>query len=190
MTTADGNRTITITGSVRNSYEENRNNSRAARPSYVYSDKRYVITATATDGSSTTGSGNTTDDTFSIPLTLGKVWTITVKLEKKETDANNNITYVKVMDGSYTFPAALTEVNTGISIEIRPCITANGTGKIDLDFATPPGDLYDSVTAEPISDEQKAVWNATVTTSASGITMKPDRMVNHVSCPAAFTRSR
>ena len=80
------NRTITVTGTIHNPYEQPRNQSRSAKPSYDYPDKQYVVTATATDGSSTTGNGNTTDNTFAIPLSLGKTWTINVQLLKKETD--------------------------------------------------------------------------------------------------------
>lgn len=163
----EGHRTITVTGTIRNPYEQPRNQSRSAIPSYDYSDKKYVVTAKAQgETNPVSGTADTTNNTFSIPLELGKIWTINVQLQKKET---GDSAYVKVMEGTYTFTQALTEVNAGISIEIRPTITESGTGKIALEFATPTDELYDSVAAEPVSAEQKDVWSTHVTTSATGI---------------------
>ncbi len=169
----DGNRTVTITGTISNPYEQARNNSRSAMPSYAYSDKKYVVTATASDGSGTvSGTGNTTDNTFAIPLSLGKTWTINVQLLKKETDntgGTGDTDYVKVMEGSYSFTEALTELVSGINIEIKPSITSDGTGNIALVFAAPTDQLCDRVDAEPVSEEQKALWNAAFPFDENGI---------------------
>nr|MCR4714298.1 hypothetical protein [Treponemataceae bacterium] len=163
------NRTITVTGTIRNPYEQPRNQSRSALPSYDYpdTDKQYVVTATAPGVSGTvSGTADTTNNTFSIPLELGKIWTIKVELQKKETGDSD---YVKVMEGSYTFPAALTEVNTEISIEINPCITAGKTGAIALYFAPAEG-LYDTVSVEIGNVAQRTAWNtASPSVNAGGI---------------------
>ena len=159
---SEGNRTIVVTGAIRNPYDQSRSAGRSAMPSHAYSNKQYVVTATA-DGASATGSAS--NNTFSIPLSIGKKWTITVELQKKETGDSD---YVKVMEGSFTFSEPLSEVTSGITIEIKP--TISGTGNIDLYF-TPVGDtvIYDSVTAEPVSTTQKTEWSEHVTTSTTGI---------------------
>ncbi|MBO4704413.1 MAG: hypothetical protein J5647_01605, partial [Spirochaetaceae bacterium] len=159
----ESNRTITVTGRIHNPYET-RSAGRSAMPSHAYTNKQYIVTATAPDVTEPV-SVTTTSPSFSIPLTLGKIWTITVELQKKEASDTN---YVKVMDGSYTFSQPLSEVTSDITIEIKPKTIR--TGNIDLNF-TPVGDtvIYDSVTAEPVSTEQKTEWSTHVTTSANGI---------------------
>ena len=153
-----------VTGAIRNPYDQSRSVGRSAIPSYAGLDKRYVVTATA-DGVTINGTGNTTNNTFSIPLSIGKKWTITVELQKKESGDSD---YVKVMEGSFTFSEPLSEVTSGITIEIKP--TISGIGNIDLTF-TPVGDtvIYDSVAAEPVSTTQKTEWSAHVTASTTGI---------------------
>ncbi|MBO4507310.1 MAG: SUMF1/EgtB/PvdO family nonheme iron enzyme [Spirochaetaceae bacterium] len=161
---SEGSRTITVTGKINNPYET-RSAGRSAMPSYDYSDKQYVVTAKADNDPDSEVDGTVRNDKFSIPLTLGKTWKITVELQKKETGDTD---YVTVMDGSYTFTEPLSEITAGITIEIKP--KTIGTGNIELSF-TAVGDtvLYDSVRAEPVSTEQKTEWNAHVTTGTNGI---------------------
>ena len=166
----DEERTITLSGSVVNRYLQNNIQSRSAQPEYEWSDTNYIITATAPGVSGTrNGTPSATGDTFSIPLTLGKVWTINVQMQKKE---NDDTDYVTVFTGTYTFDHALTEsdLSTSIVIVLYPSMSADKTGKIELSLGTEDAELYDSVTIEPLDSAQQTIWNAAITTNTNGTT--------------------
>jgi len=152
---------VTITGFIRNPYEEAETGSRAALPTSSFNDKRYIVTATA-PGVSGEVSGTVNASVFSIPLSLGKEWTINVEMEKKEEGDDE---YKLVMTASGGFGHALTEadVTTPLTLVLEPLISPEGEGKINLSFSAETDGLYDDVSIEIDDAAKRAVWNAAVT---------------------------
>ncbi len=169
------NKVVTITGSFRHDAQfvvPNTENSlsRSALPTFAYSDyddDDYYVTATA-DGVSTPISGavSASEKTFSIQLTLGKAWAITLGLKNPEDKI--------ILKGTYTFDHTLTEsdiANQIPQIVLKPSMTENGTGNIHLDYTGNTAGLYDRVSVSLYDSAQETAWNEqTVTWNTARIT--------------------
>ncbi len=148
---------ITLTGSVSNPQTQAgaQDSLRMALPTASYSDTRYYVTATPSDGSgSVSGNVNSTNHTFTIALSLGKVWTIKLGMQKREsTDAD----YKTVLEGTYTFDHALTASDAANPISIVLAPLSTGTGNIDLDINIST-DLCDSFSVGVLSEPVAGEW--------------------------------
>ncbi|MCR4939254.1 MAG: hypothetical protein K5930_03980 [Treponemataceae bacterium] len=129
--------------------------SRAAKPTFSYDDTRYFVSATAEGVSTAQGDVDASEKTFTIPLSLGHAWSITLEAS----DAQNDETILKA---TYTFDHNLTEsdVSTPITLILEPM--TDGTGKIELAFDDDNG-LYDDVSVEFLNPTEADAWNAEVT---------------------------
>ncbi|MCR4714049.1 MAG: hypothetical protein K5751_06665, partial [Treponemataceae bacterium] len=92
-------------------------------------------------------------------------------MQKKE---DGDADYKTVMQTSYTINHALTEtdVTTPLTLELKPLMTENGTGKIELSFSSSPTGLYDNVSVEIGNVTQRTAWDDAVLVGTSGISMK------------------
>ena len=167
-------RIVTLTGTIQIPEEYARlvtsDDSRAALPTVPETNTKYFITATAPGVTGEVpGTVNATDKTFSIPLSLGHVWTITLELKQKAANApDEDASYTTVLLKT-THNIDLTEsyVSSPLTLVLMP--QQAGTGKIGLSFATVDG-LYDSVSVELLDEAEKTAWNAShPTVDTSGI---------------------
>ena len=142
---------------------------RSAIPSFTYSNKSYYVTATAPGytGTPVVGDVDSQHGTFSIPLTLGYRWTIELGMQKKDDGEEE---FVTVFKGTYSYTQPLTEadVSNPVSIQIKPGMTSNGTGNMELPISSSPSGLYDRITSTVENSSQATAWNAT-TTNINGI---------------------
>lgn len=138
---------------------------RMALPS-ISGSKTYRIKANAEGLPERTGNINGTSKTFSIPLSLGSVWTITIWVDTQETGETAATTK---LEGSYTYDHALTaaDVNTPISISLHPMQTSGGTGTVDLPINN--NDNY-SMSVSVLSEPVAGTWNAAAALSAATYT--------------------
>ena len=80
----NGDKIVTITGTVRSPYAEAGQN-RSARPAFSYTDTQYEYSIRAEAGTETqSGTVDAANKTFSIPLALGKVWTLKLVVNDKD----------------------------------------------------------------------------------------------------------
>ena len=165
-----GNRPNPGNSSSDDSFSENadttQQTNRAALPTFSLTDTKYFVTASATATAQSAaitakGTVNASTKTFSIPLTLNRVWTITLELKKKAHDApDEDASYTTVLlRAEHSFGHALTEsdVTSPLTLVLMP--QQAGTGKIGLSFAAASG-LYDSVSVELLDDDEETAWNA------------------------------
>ena len=145
---------------------------RAALPSVPETNTKYFVTATAPDVTDEVpGTVDDENKTFSIPLSLGHVWTITIELkEKAAATPDEDASYMTVLlTTTHNIGHALTEsdVTSPLTLVLMP--QQAGTGKIGLSFAAASG-LYDSVSVELLDDDEETAWNeAAPTVGTSGI---------------------
>ncbi|MCR4713496.1 MAG: formylglycine-generating enzyme family protein [Treponemataceae bacterium] len=168
------NKVVTITGTFRHDAQfvvpnAERSSSRSALPKFAYSDyddDDYYVTATP-DGVSTPISGavSASEKTFSIQLTLGKAWTITLGLKNEDGET--------ILKGTYVYDHTLAEsdiANQIPQIVLKPSMTENGTGDIHLDYTGNTAGLYDRVSVSLYDSAQATAWNPqTVTWNTGGI---------------------
>ncbi len=129
-------KTVTITGCVGDSQGGNSRAGRMALPSSNFAATDYVVWATASDGSEANpGTVDSTNHTFTIALPLGKVWTITIEMQAKETEDSD---FMPVLRGSYTYDHALTadDIATPVSIVITPILSGYGTINLLMSVAS------------------------------------------------------
>lgn len=134
---------VTLTGTVSSS-------GRMAIPSPTFAGKRYTVTATAPGEASVSGSVNDSNSTFSISLQLGKIWTITLKMEAK---GPADPAFKAVFEGTYAFDHELRaeDAMTPLSIVLLPIST--GTGDIDLAINAGSYSFEVEVLSEPVAGE-------------------------------------
>ena len=146
---------ITLTGSLSSPREEAQRTGRMALPTASYTDTRYFVSATASDGSEANpGTVNSTNHTFTIALPLGKVWTVKLGMQKKE---STDTDYKTVLEGTYAFDHALTAADAATPMTIVLAPLSSGFGNIDLDININT-DLCDSFTVGVLSEPVAGEW--------------------------------
>ena len=138
---------------------------RMALPS-ITGSKTYRIKANAEGLPERTGNINGTSKTFSIPLSLGSVWTITIWVDTQE--AGETAATTK-FEGSYTYEHALTadDVNTPVSISLHPMQTSDGKGSVALPVSHSGYDMSVTVLSEPVA----GTWAAANPSYTTGISV-------------------
>ena len=128
--------------------------------------KNYHVTATATGQSPRNATVNETSKTFSVPLSLGSVWTITVTVDTQESGEAAVSTKFK---GSYTYDHALTadDVNTPVSISLHPMQSSDGMGSVALQVSHSGYDMSVTVLSEPVA----GTWAAANPSYTTGISV-------------------
>lgn len=128
--------------------------------------KSYHVTATATGQEARNADVNETSKTFSVPLSIGSVWTITVTVDTQESGEAAASTKFK---GSYTYDHALTadDVNTPVSISLHPMQTSDGKGSVALPVSHSGYDMSVTVLSEPVA----GTWAAANPSYTTGISV-------------------
>ena len=156
---ADGN-TVTITGAVGDSQGQASRNGRVALPSVDSERTRYTVSATDSDEAVTIpGEVDVTNNTFSIALPLGKVWTITLVMEVSESQVTPipESSFNKVLEGTYTFDHALTadDVTTPVYIVLEP--VSGELGSINLPMSVASGVSVSTVVVSGLSESAETL---------------------------------